>query len=171
MRTTEGWRRNYAVLWKRKQQLQAELKELQAELTAAEERVLDGMVEDGIDRVTAFGVTLCPSRRVYVGRPEGMDVLEHHELLEELGLEEFAVDKVNYQGLSGYIHEISKRPFEEGEPIDDMERLRERVEAEHPGLWDALKVSEKFRVGARRAEESVARRRMTATKGSDEVGF
>lgn len=121
-------------LRERKSELNGKLSDVEDRLKKLTPILLDEFAQAGVQRITVDGKTIYHSRRVWVGRADGVDLEEFMDVLREEGLGDLVKASVNSQTISAWYREQEDL----GEPIPDR-------------LSEVMKVSEVFDLGVRKA--------------------
>ena len=125
----------YALLLTQKINADDALKKLNVQIKAAEPAVLDYFQRQGIDSVTAGGRTLYLRREVQTSKVKEVTTEQACAKLVEIGLPEYAGQKINTSGLGAYVREL-----EEGG--QELELIQEQ-------FGGAFRVIEIFKIGSR----------------------
>lgn len=123
--------RDYVNLDKERRALENELKQVKADLNAAEETLLRHMEETGMQSTKIDGIT------VYLHRQLWASALDIQAILENRDSAFLVKETVNGNSLSSWVRELDKD--DEGQPVLPED------------LKEAIKVSEKFAVRTRKA--------------------
>jgi len=159
--------KSYARKHTRRKDLEAEVEKLKAECTALLPAVLRYFELHGVDRQTIEGYTLSPRYELWAGRCEDISQEQMHDALHSTGLQEYAVETMNHQGMSAHIREIYRelvaieqsKPREEQRDVD-LSVLYEEIWARYPELQDMLAIREDLKVSVTKAKKSTARSRI-----------
>jgi len=127
----------WVELEKRRRELKEELAQIEERQKELEEPVMDFMAQMGLERVRINGMTVYIRRELWAGAVDG-DYEKACKALKEAGLGDYVQERFNTQSLSAYIREADK---EEGGWEANVP----------PVLRDAIKVTEKFRLQARKS--------------------
>jgi hypothetical protein len=126
----------YALLLTQKINSEDALKKLNVQIKAAEPAVLDYFQRQGIDQIAAGGRTLYLRREVHTNKVKEVAVEQACAKLVEIGLPEYAGQKINTSGLGAYVRELN-------EAGQELELIQEQ-------FGGAFRVVEIFKIGSRK---------------------
>jgi hypothetical protein len=126
----------YRELVEEKIDLDAKLKAVTSQITAATPDVLDYFQRQGIDQIASGGRTLYLRREVHTTKSTDVTTEQACEKLVELGLPDYVGSKVNTQGLGAYVRELEA----EGQELKLIEET----------FGGAFRVVEIFKIGSRK---------------------
>jgi hypothetical protein len=150
-----------------RQKLEAEVERLKDQEAQLKPKVLEYFTKAGVDRQTvstpAGSFTVSPRYELWAGRDPSASREDLHLWLEEAGLEEYATEGVNTQGLSAHVREVY-RELENEWPLHiiTVDRLLGEIFSRYPQLAGKLKITEKYELSLNKAAASSARRKMAA---------
>jgi len=96
--------KRFVALTVEKRQIEARLKEIEAELRSLQEPLLDYMADSGIDRISLDGYTLYPLTQTWASALDG-DQPRACAALEVAGLSKMVQPRFNAQTLSAWVRE------------------------------------------------------------------
>jgi hypothetical protein len=126
----------YALLLTQKINAEDALKKLNVQIKTAEPAVLDYFQRQGIDQIAAGGRTLYLRREVHTNKVKEVTVEQACAKLVEIGLPEYAGQKINTSGLGAYVRELN-------EAGQELELIQEQ-------FGGAFRVVELFKIGSRK---------------------
>lgn len=115
--------RELAQLTESKRELEAELRQIETRLEPLREQVVDGMLQQGVSKLTLDGWTVYLSHTTYAGIAEGADANAVIDVLRQIGLAD--VVTLGTQRLSALLR---REPLEtQPEELRAVVRTYERV--------------------------------------------
>ena len=161
--------KSYAQKHTRRKDLEAEVEKLKAECTALLPAVLRYFELHGVDRQTIEGFTLSPRYELWASRAEDVPADGLYAALVGAGLNDYAVETANYQGLSAHLREIyrelvaieQEKPLVEQKDVD-ITALYAEIWSRYPELEGSLRIREDLKVSVTKAKKSTARSRIKA---------
>jgi hypothetical protein len=126
----------YALLLTQKLEAEDKVKKINKQLTDLFNPVLDYFQRQGIDQIAAGGRTLYLRREVVTNKNTDFTQKEACDRLRHMGLNEYAGQRVNIQGLAAHVRELEV----DGQDLKD-------IEADFGG---AFNVVELFKIGSRK---------------------
>ncbi|MGA3099533.1 MAG: hypothetical protein ABSF25_24015, partial [Bryobacteraceae bacterium] len=115
--------KEYVCLEKRKKDLTAELKQIQADLDRLETVVIDEMVRAGVQKVEVDGRTLKIVPAVFCSPVENRWAVV--EALKEAGLDQFIPQNYNEAQLRGFVKETAAEVFARADQEDRVATAEE----------------------------------------------
>lgn len=159
--------KSYAKKYTKRKELEAQVEKLRAECNALMPAVLHYFEKHGIDRQTVEGYTVAPRYELWASRNEEKSQKDMHDALIEAGLQDYATESMNHQGMSAHIREIYRELVEaeqqkpKEQQIDiDIKRLKRELWMRYPELEDILEIREDLKVSVTKARKSTARGRI-----------
>ena len=130
----------YVELDARKRELKDEQKQLNAEMRELGDKILRDFEREGIQNLNINGVTLYVHRQLWAGAAG--DKQQACEALKRAGLLDYVTENFNTQSLSAWVREQVA--------LADDDDLEDVYDALPPEFRDAINVSERFELRARR---------------------
>lgn len=131
-------------LWRSKQSLSEEIKQIEASLDEIESEIVDEMSEAGVDKVSADGRTIY-LKRSFFAKAGGEDPVRS---LEDAGMRQCL--SVGHQKLRALVSEHVKS-FLENAPGASVEQAMEPFYQQYPTLRGVVFAGEKWELGSRSA--------------------
>lgn len=141
--------KEYVCLEKRKRDLAAELKQIQADLDRLETVVIDEMVRAGLQKVEVDGRTLKIVPAVFCSPVENRWAVV--EALKEAGLDQFIPQNYNEAQLRSFVKETAAEVFARADQEDRVATAEEIAAALPEPLGRALKVYLGHELSSRKA--------------------
>ena len=141
--------KEYVCLEKRKKDLDAELKQVRADLDRLESVVIDEMVRAGLQKVEIDGRTLKIVPAVFCSPIE--DRWAVVEALKAAGLDQFIPQNYNDAQLRGFVKETAAEVFARAEQEDRIATVAEIAAALPKPLGEALKIYLGHELSSRKA--------------------
>jgi hypothetical protein len=126
----------YALLLTQKIDAEDKVKKINGEIAKLFPHVLDYFQRQGIDQIAAGGRTLYLRRELHTNKSKDVTTEQACQKLRDIGLADYAGEKINSQGLAAYVRELE----EGGQAI-------ELIEEQFGG---AFRVAEVFKIGSRK---------------------
>jgi hypothetical protein len=140
--------KRYVKLAEEKAALDGKLKQVKAEMTDMEEKLIDYFQRHSLRNLGAGGHTVYLHRQIWASLP---DKAAAHEALIRHGFNDLVEDKVMPQRLSAWVRELmAESEANEGETAPSSENLNELLPLPDD-LKALIKVTEKFSVRVRKA--------------------
>jgi hypothetical protein len=99
--------KRFVELSKRKNQLEAELKAVKADIEAVKDPLMQQFSQDGMTKATVDGMTVYISSQLWASAKDG-DAAGACAVLKKIGLADYVKENFNTQSLSAYVREVAK---------------------------------------------------------------
>lgn len=126
----------YALLLTQKLDAEDKVKKINAEIAKLFPSVLDYFQRQGIDQIAAGGRTLYLRREVHTSKSKEVTTEQACDKLREIGLPDYAGQRVNIQGLSAYVRDLEA----EGQELN-------LIEEQFGGAFHCIEL---FKIGSRK---------------------